>query len=201
MCRTMKTEAARSPGRSPTRRISGSTPPAEAPTTMMSWPAIDPPPQGLELGQDFVGVEPEEAVLVRPDLVDVDVVEAGVGVLLDLGPVPLGVRSADHQLGHVLRTDQLSGLLEVGGKGQLLAELAGNGAVDPLAVGGLDSLLLVGAPTDVDLPEAGTVPAALLELLHHIRVRGDAHEAVADPPGDLRRLGPRRDRKSTRLNS
>src|SRR5687767_11795954 len=44
-----------------------------------------------ELRQNLFGVETEEALLVGADLVDVDVVEAGVGVLPDLGPVPFGV--------------------------------------------------------------------------------------------------------------
>ena len=50
-------------------------------------PTDRPPPAVpvplLDLRQDLFGVQPEEAVLVGPDLVDVDVVEAGVDVLLD----------------------------------------------------------------------------------------------------------------------
>src|SRR5579884_1080720 len=75
-----------------------------------SWPGL------LQLGEDLLGVEAEEPVLVGADLVDVDVVEAGFGVLLDLGPVPLGVGAADDELGDVLRPDGLPGLLEVGGQ-------------------------------------------------------------------------------------
>src|SRR5262245_13983065 len=39
-CRTTKTDAGRSAGKARTSCVSASTPPAEAPTTIMSWPGM-----------------------------------------------------------------------------------------------------------------------------------------------------------------
>src|SRR5262245_37726292 len=69
--------------------------------------------------QDLPLVEPHEARLVGPHLVDADVVVAGVDVLRDGGPVPLGIGSADDRLGHPVLGDQLGYRLEMRRQGQL----------------------------------------------------------------------------------
>src|SRR5918994_196356 len=76
-------------------------------------------------------VEVEEAVLVGADLVDVDVVVAGVDVLADRLYVPVGVGAADDALGDRLLVDQFGPLFEVGGEGQLEEVAAADAAVRP----------------------------------------------------------------------
>ena len=80
----------------------------------------------------------------------------------------------------------------MGRQWQLLAELPGDGGVDPLPVGRLDGLLLVGGPADGDLPVAGAVAAVAPERGDQFGVGGGADESVADASGQLRRHGPRR---------
>src|SRR4026209_731480 len=55
-----------------------------------------------DLRQDLPLVEPHESGLIGSDLVNADVVVAGIGVLRDGGPVPLGIRSRDDRFGHVV---------------------------------------------------------------------------------------------------
>ena len=68
--------------------------------------------------------EANESFLVRSDLMDVDVVEPGLCVLVDLGEVLAGIRADDDALGDLLRGDELDRLLEVGRRRQLLPQLA-----------------------------------------------------------------------------
>src|SRR4029453_1402338 len=82
------------------------------------------PEPSLQLGL----VEAEEAVLVRPDLGDRHLVEAGVDVGAELGRVCLGVGPAGCSVGGLVLGHDLGRLLEVGGRGQVLVELAGDAA-------------------------------------------------------------------------
>src|SRR4051812_35844311 len=107
---------------------------------MLTW---SDPGEQLALG------ESEELLLVRPHLVDVDVVEARLLVLADLLEDRLGVGAAGDALGHVVLGDRLRGLLEVLGQGELLAERARQAAVRPDLVRIAARLGLVLAPADV----------------------------------------------------
>src|SRR5437870_4689666 len=78
-----------------------------------------------ELRQDLALVEAEEPVLVGADLVDVDLVEAGVLELADQLQMVLGVRAAGDQLCDIVLVDHLRGLLEVLWRRELLVEIAG----------------------------------------------------------------------------
>src|SRR5690349_6187278 len=58
-----------------------------------------------EVREDLALVEREEAVLIRADLVDVDVVEARVDVLFDGAPMRGRIRAADDLLRDVVFAD------------------------------------------------------------------------------------------------
>jgi hypothetical protein len=53
MCSTMKTDAGKSAGNPRVIVISASTPPAEAPMQMMSWPGMNPACYHVRAGQDW----------------------------------------------------------------------------------------------------------------------------------------------------
>src|SRR6266508_1114804 len=74
----------------------------------------------LEPGQQVPLREVEEAVLVGPDLVHVDVRRTRPLEPPDLLQIPLGIRAADDGLGDVVLADVRGGLLEVLGKSELL---------------------------------------------------------------------------------
>ena len=61
----------------------------------------------------MAAVEVEEAFLLGPDLMDVDVVVAGVGEPLDRRAVRRRIRAADHGRGDVVLRDELGNMLEV----------------------------------------------------------------------------------------
>jgi len=67
-----------------------------------------------ERRDNFLFVDVEELFLVRPDLVDVDVVVARVEVLLEVLDVVVGVGTAEVGLLDVFLGDGLCGFLEVG---------------------------------------------------------------------------------------
>ena len=77
------------------------------------------------------------------------------------------------------------------GSGQLLAQFAADGGVDPLPVGGLHGFSLVRPPADVDHPVARSFAPVAAEDIDHLGVRSGADEAVTDPAGQLGRFGPR----------
>src|SRR5215203_5623216 len=112
------------------------------------------------LRQDLSFREADKPFLVRSDLVDVDVVEPGLCVLVDLGEVLASIRADDDALGDLLRGDELDRLLEVGGSGQLLTEFAGEPGVRPDLVGGLERGGLVLVPADCHLSVAWAISAA-----------------------------------------
>src|ERR671932_502580 len=108
---------------------------------------------GLELSLP----EPEEAVLVRPDLVEVEVVVAGREVLADRLEDRLDVGPAGHGLRRLLLADHGGRLLEVRPRREVLGELALDAAVGPALVDGLAGAPGVLRPAHVDLGVAGPV--------------------------------------------
>src|SRR3954453_21366850 len=76
-------------------------------------------------------VKIEEAVLVGADLVDVDVVVAGVDVFANRFQVLLRVGPADDALGDRLLVDEFGRLFEMRGEGQLEEVVAADRAVGP----------------------------------------------------------------------
>src|SRR3712207_1879552 len=143
-----------------------------------------------ELRQDLFLVEVEEGFLVRSDLLDVDLVVAGVGELTDHLPVRLGVGAAGHGLRDHLLGDQLGGLLEVGRCRQDRGELAGEQVVRPEPVGGLAGLRFVLTVADLKSAVGGFVAAARgAEEVQKLGVGDRVYVAVADPRGEAGRLG------------
>ena len=98
--------------------------------------------------------------MVGADLVHVDVVEAGVDVLLDRGAVALGIRAADDQLGDLVAAHHLCRLLEVARERQLLAERSSQTCVRPDLVRRRDRLVLVRGPADGQLRKPRLAGAA-----------------------------------------
>jgi hypothetical protein len=87
-------------------------------------------------GQHLARVEIHEAVLIGADLMDVNMVEAGVAEAANHLEMPLQIGPASDDLGHVVLTQELGRLLEVGRLRQLLAQVAGQGDVrKPLECG------------------------------------------------------------------
>jgi hypothetical protein len=131
-------------------------------------------------------VEPQEAFLVRPDLMDPHVVESGIRVLPDRGHVPLGIRSAGHRLGHVILGHGLGGLLEMPRERKLDSQLAADGRVrPPLARGPAGGRLVLG-PAHMDLAEPGLAGTpGFLEPLHRVPVGRHGDQTVPDPAGKL----------------
>src|SRR3954454_16799657 len=87
-------------------------------------------------------VEIEEAVLVGADLVDVDVVVAGIDELPDFLQVLFGIGATDEAFGDRLHVDQFGALFEVGGEGQLEKVVAADAAVGPVLQRRLTRLVL-----------------------------------------------------------
>ena len=110
-----------------------------------------------QLRLQFLLPERAEPLLVRSDLVEVDVVYAGVDHLLDVLQDRAGVQArTEPQLGDHLRGDVLRRLLEQRRRRQVLAELAGHARVGPDAMGRLDRLLRDRRPAEIRLrPDSG----------------------------------------------
>src|SRR5918998_3509220 len=119
--------------------------------------------RGRVLRQDLSLREADEPFLIRSHLVDVDVVEPGLGVLVDHGQVLAGIRSDDDALGDLLRGDELNRLLEVGRCGQFLSQLARKPGVRPDLVSGLERSGLVLVPADRHLSKAWTLATSPFE--------------------------------------
>src|ERR671916_416560 len=122
-------------------------------------------PRARVLRQDLSLREADEPFLIRSHLVNVDMVEPGLRVLVDLGEVLAGIWSDDDALGDLLRGDELDRLLEVGRRGQLLPQLPGKPGVRPDLVGGLERGGLVLIPADRHLSVAWTLAPGPLEGL------------------------------------
>src|SRR6201994_4597275 len=99
-----------------------------------------------ELRQHVLGIELEELLLPAADLLDVELVEAGVLVFADLLEVRLEVGAARNRFGDHLLRDELRGLLEVPGRRQDLRELAAERVARPQPARGLARALLVLVP-------------------------------------------------------
>jgi hypothetical protein len=78
----------------------------------------------VKRGRISRAVEIDEAVMVRADLPDVDLVKAGIHVRLDRRRMLLGIGPTRHRCADLLLGDELRGLLEVARRGQDLRELA-----------------------------------------------------------------------------
>src|SRR6186997_3159310 len=109
------------------------------------------PRPSAEPGLQLFAPEAEEAVLVRPDLVQRDVAEAGLLPLPDLLEHGLGVRAARGFRHRLLLGQVLDRSVEVGRPWQLLALRAAECGVRPQLVHELPRLLLVLGPAELDL--------------------------------------------------
>src|SRR5215207_1910377 len=135
-----------------------------------------------ELRQDLFLVEVEEGFLVRSDLLDVDLVVAGAGELMDHLPVRLRVGAARHGLRDHLLGDQLGGLLEMGRCRQDRGELSGEQVVRPEPVGDLAGLRFVLAIADLEGAVSGFVAAARgAEEVQELGVGEGVDPGVLDP--------------------
>src|SRR3954465_8666094 len=134
---------------------------------------------GRILRQDLALRETDEPLLIRSHLVDVDVVDPGLRVLVDLGEVLAGIRADDDALGDLLWGDELHRLLEVGRRGQLLTQLAWEPGVRPDLVGSLQRGGFVLVPADRHLSVARTLAAGALEGLDDFLIRRGGDKAIA----------------------
>ena len=141
--------------------------------------------------QDLIPVGVEEGVLAGANLVDIELVEAGLLVRLDRLDMTVDIRAARRVLGEHVLGHELARLLEVLGRREDLGELARKALVWPQAMDGMPGadLVIVPAHLQATLDDLSLSPAAA-ELLHRIGVGANRAEPVADPPGELDRLRP-----------
>src|SRR5215210_287053 len=154
--------------------------------------ALPWPPQ---LGNHTLAVSPYELLLVAPDVMHVDLVEAKVHVVLDVFEMLVEVRGRQNAVLEVIDVDQLRHRREVLGISDVgLGER--HSAVGPLLDGLLLGFLLALGPGDVQLDHSRHearilvfLPRAFFELLHehlYLLVRGaDGYDPVAEPPRAL----------------
>src|SRR5260370_20625276 len=131
--------------------------PARPPSSNAGCPSPLPSPSRRASGprsaerQELPLEEPEEALLIRPDLVDRHVVEAGLAKGADGVGVGLEGPTADHNPCHVLLPERLGRLLEVARERKLLANLAGDGGDGADGMRDPPSLLLDPLPAHLRL--------------------------------------------------
>src|SRR5690606_16462968 len=113
-----------------------------------------------ELAGQLLGPELEELLLVRTDLLDVQLVDTRVQVGPDGVEIPLLVRAARHRAGHDVDGDLCGRLLEIARIGQDLAELSGNNQIAPQTMRSLCRSLGVRAVTHQHSGLYGFVAAA-----------------------------------------
>ena len=136
----------------------------------------------------------EERVLVGADLLDVELVEAGVRVAPGS---PRGARRGRGRTGTASATmllgDELAGLLEVRGRRQDLRELAGQRLVGPQPVRGARAPAASSGPSRPSCRPATSLPSppCVAEASDRFGVGRDRAEAVADPGRELDRLAGR----------
>src|SRR5690242_12569118 len=138
--------------------------------------------------RDHLAVGREELVLVGPDVLHEQLVDAGALVLLErLDGLP-EIRAAGHRLGDHVLGDELGGLLEVSGRGQHLRELARQLLVRPYPVGDLARLALVVG--EAHLGAGLHRPLAALAAVEpdQLGIRRGGAVAVADSRRHLRGL-------------
>src|SRR5215207_8026086 len=102
---------------------------------------------------------------------DVDVVEPGLCVLVDLGEVLAGIRTDDDALGDFIGSNELNRLLEVGRGGQLLTQFSREPGIWPDLVSGPQRRSLVPVPANRHLPVAGTLATGPFEGLDDLLIR------------------------------
>src|SRR5829696_6285227 len=136
--------------------------------------------RGGVLRQDLSLREADEPFLIRSHLMDVDVVDPGLCVLVNLGEILAGVRSDDDALGDLLRRDELDRLLEVGRRGQLLTQFPREPGVRPDLMGGLQRSSFVLVPADRHLSITWTLATGTFKGLDDFLVRRGGYETIAE---------------------
>src|SRR5579883_823125 len=122
--------------------------------------------------EDLFPVKLNALFLLRSDLMNVHVIEAGVGVLLDFLQMRLRIGPANDVLHDVFFPDQLRGRFNLRGKRQLHLDRARYGSGRPVFHGCFPCFLFVTRPAHGHLAEARLrVSAGLLELLDDFLVR------------------------------
>ena len=144
------------------------------------------------LGSTSLAVDVEEPSCSRADLLDVELVEARVGVRLDRLHVPVEVGPARDRLGdHLLASPARVACSKCAGVGRICASSPGSASLGHSRWTVVARRRLVVAPADL---QPALRPAALAalraELLDRVRVGPDRAVAVADARGQLDRLGP-----------
>src|SRR5262245_23843061 len=116
-------------------------------------------------------IKSEKPFLIRPDLVDPDVVETGFCILFELGDVAFGIWTANYLFCHVFFFHHLRRLLEMGRDGQHLRQFAGDSHIRPEFMGDAPRSRFVFVITHGDLAEARfALAAGLLELLERLLI-------------------------------
>src|SRR5258706_8776811 len=154
--------------------------------------------QPPDLRRELLLPEAQEALLVRADADDHDVVEPRVDVLANGVDVPFRVRAARDLLRHVLWPHPPRGGFEAGRARQLGHDLpAKRGEPEPL-VGHAHRLLLIRGPAEGDLSEQPPFAAGFPPRLDQVVSRLSREEAcrpVAREPRGLRTAGRDRERR------
>ena len=147
----------------------------------------------MQLRQDLPAEDLDPLLLVAADVVQVDPVEAEVGVALDVGAVDVGVRRDHHAALEVLRPDEGGQLGEVvGGADVRLREL--HPPVGPLGDRVRQGLGVRRGPGQMDLEHLEHRVGVLARLARTLREpveqpadllqrRADGDDPVREPPG------------------
>ena len=180
----------RPPARRPTRKVVA--PRGIRPRGLRTCPASGRPYRNL--GRISPLQDVEEPLLSGADLLDVDLVEAGVDVRLERGDVLVGVRAARHEsaiISSVTSAQACSKCAGWGGSGR-----ARRGARRSATAGGRSAgLLLVRALADLGAALHGLAPPPASRNRSTASVGHHGAEAVADTPGELGGLGPKPETK------
>src|SRR5882762_888237 len=139
----------------------------------------------LEHGPQLLLPEIQEAILIRSDLMQTDVIESRVDALLDRAQIGLGIRADGRVLRRLLDGDRLHRGFEVRGPADLLRELTAERARGPELVHELARGRGVAPPADLHL-DVSRFPRAAGAVVRRddlaIGVRGD--EAIGDAASD-----------------
>src|SRR5918997_4341469 len=126
-------------------------------------------------------IEFKEAFLIRPNLMNIDVVKARFHERRDFLDMTFRIGTAGDLLRYIFFTHHLSRLLKKRGAGKLLRQLALDTDVGPVLMGHLPPRCLILSPTDGELTITRfTVSTSLLKMLNNVLHRGDIDEAVPD---------------------
>ena len=150
-------------------------------------------PLTAELRQHALPERLDERAEVLAHVVEVDLLEAQLGELLEPGGVPGRVGRDQDGLAHVLRAHVRSGLVELLHRLEVPGERRAEYVRSPLVVRDAERLLLAVRPAEVDLEVDGlALAAALPEGADHTLERGaglvDRHQPVGPLAAPARRL-------------